>query len=256
MSASDITLSSGEHVLRPNIVKDASHAFEVVKSGGTAIWPNDVGYGIVGSTKEALQKIFVTKGRGDHKRNALLGDLTTQRSLHRLDTRSQEIIETITVDFNLPLGAIGPFQPEHPLLKRVDPELLNASTANGTVGMLLNAGPIYNELCRLSREQVIPIFGSSANLTGTGPRFRVEDIQPEILAAADVIIDYGLRKYHHYQRSATIIRFPTMEVVRIGICYELISDLLLRFFKIELPADPGRDVLPSGHLREFELAGR
>jgi len=146
MSASDITLSSGEHVLRPNVVKDASHAFKVVKSGGTAIWPNDVGYGIVGSTKEALQKIFVTKGRGDHKRNALLGDLTTQRSLHRLDTRSQEIIETITVDFNLPLGAIGPFQPEHPLLKRVDPELLSASTANGTVGMLLNAGPIYNEL--------------------------------------------------------------------------------------------------------------
>ena len=65
--------------------------------------------------------------------------------------------------------------------------------------------------------------------------------------------DRIVRKYHTYQRSATILRFPTLEVVRIGTCYELISDVLKRQFGIELPADPGRDVLPSGHLREFEL---
>jgi tRNA A37 threonylcarbamoyladenosine synthetase subunit TsaC/SUA5/YrdC len=243
-----------EKMTRLNIAADARRAFDLIKDGGIAIWPNDVGYGMVGSTKQALQKIFVTKGRGSHKRNALLCDMITQRSLHDLDARSQDILEAITIDYNLPLGAIGPFRPDHPLLKKVDPDLLEASTANGTIGMLLNAGPIYAELCRLSREEVVPIFGSSANLTGTGPKYRVEDIQPEITSIADIVIDYGLRKYHHYNRSATIIRFPELEVVRIGICYELIADLLQRRFGIELPADPGREVLPSGHLREFELA--
>jgi len=238
---------------RLDIVGDARRAFDIIKNGGIAIWPNDVGYGMVGSSPAALQRIFETKRRGSHKRHAMLCSLETQRELHALDSRSQEIIEAITQDFNLPLGAIGPCRPDHPLLQKVDPDLLKASTANGTIGMLLNAGPIYTELCRLARDAVVPIFGSSANLSGSGPKFRAEDIEPEIKAVADVIIDYGLRKYHTYQRSATILRFPNLEVVRIGTCYELISDVLKRQFGIDLPIDPGRDALPSGHLREFEL---
>ena len=241
-------------MVRLDIAGDARRAFDIIKSDGIAVWPNDVGYGMVGGSKRALQKIFETKQRGSHKRNALLGDLITQRELHALDSRSQDIVECITLDFDLPLGVIGPYRPDHPMLQKVDADLFKASTASGTIGMLLNAGPIYAELCRLSREQVQPIFGSSANLTGTGPKFRVEDIQPEIIAIADVIIDYGLRKYHFYNRSATIIRFPDVEVVRIGTCYELIVDIMKRRFDIDLPVDPGRDVLPSGHLKEFELA--
>lgn len=87
-----------------------------------------------------------------------------------------------------------------------------------------------------------------------GTKFRVEDIQQPILDAVDLVIDYGLRKYHLYRRSSTIIDFSTMEVVRIGTCYELISDIMVTQFGITLPADPGREVLPSGHLREQAAA--
>ena len=97
------------------------------------------------------------------------------------------------------------------------------------------------------------MFGSSANVSGTGPKFRVEDIQPEIKAVADVIVDYGLRRYHVYGRSATILRLSDLDVIRIGSCYELIGDVLWRHFRIELPADPGRNANPSGHLLEFAL---
>lgn len=239
---------------RLDIPGDVRRVFDVIKDGGVAIWPNDVGYGMIGGTTQALKKIFDTKKRGSHKRNALIGDAITQREVHRLDQRSQDIIETITIDYNLPLGVIAPCNTDHPLLRKVDPELLEASTANGTIAMLLNAGPVYAELTRLSREEVQPLFGSSANLSGTGQRFRADDLQPEIRNAADIVLDYGLRKYHHYGRSVTIMRFPEVEVVRIGTCYELIVDAVRREYSIELPADPGRDVLPSGHLKEFELA--
>jgi hypothetical protein len=173
--------------------------------------------------------------------------------MHVLDARSREIIEALTVDYDLPFGAIAPYRPDHPMLRHVDEALLKTSTANGTIAMLLNAGPLFDEICRLSQEAEHPIFGSSANITGTGPKFRVDDIQDEIKAIADVIIDYGIRKYHLYNRSATIIRFPEVEVVRIGSCYELISDVIGRHFRIELPADPGREINPSGHLQEFAL---
>ena len=44
----------------------------------------------------------------------------------------------------------------------------------------------------------------------------MEDIQPEVTGQADLVVDYGLAKYHHYQRSSTMINFGTMQVVRIG----------------------------------------
>jgi hypothetical protein len=61
-------------------------------------------------------------------------------------------------------------------------------------------------------------------------------------------------KYHRYRRSSTMIDFRTMEVVRIGACYELIAEVLGRWFGVELPPDPGLDALPSGHLREAQRA--
>src|SRR5581483_7830624 len=68
-----------------------------------------------------------------------------------------------TVDYDLPLGAVAPYDPGHPMLRDISPALLETSTANGTIAMLLNAGALFREVCRLSREALHPIFGSSAN---------------------------------------------------------------------------------------------
>jgi len=238
---------------RLDIAGDARRIFDVLAHGGIAIIPNDAGYALMGGSAQAVQRIFVAKRRSEHKRNAMLCAMETQRELHVLDARSQEMIETITQDYDLTLGAVAPYRPDHPLMARLDEPLRKASTGNGTLAMLLNAGRLFDEVCRLCREAVLPVFGSSANLTGTGPKFRVEDIQPELREIADVIVDYGLRKYHVYQRSATILKFGGAQVdcVRIGSCYELIADVLKRHFHVDLPPDPGRESNPSGHLQEF-----
>ncbi len=88
-------------MLRHDILGDVGRVFDVIKDGGVAIWPNDVGYGMIGGTTQALKKIFDTTKRGSQE-NALIGDAITQREVHRLDQRSQDIIETITIDYNLP----------------------------------------------------------------------------------------------------------------------------------------------------------
>jgi tRNA A37 threonylcarbamoyladenosine synthetase subunit TsaC/SUA5/YrdC len=235
-----------------DIAGDARRSFDVAKKGGIVIFPVDVGYSMIGGSRESLQKIFKTKQRGGHKRNALICDMETQRELHILDKRQQQMIEAITQDFNLPLGAIAPYRADHPLMRKLDPDSLVGSTAGGTLAMLVNAGPFHAEICRLSREENHPLFGSSANITGTGTKFRVEDIQPELRAIADITIDYGLRKYHTYKRSATLINFQTMQVVRVGSCYELVADVLKRYFKVELPPE---SIAGSahGHVDEFAL---
>lgn len=240
---------------RLDIAGDARRTLDVIRSGGIAIVPNDTGYACCGASMDPLKKIYDTKQRGSHKRNAMAVDLQTQRELHQLSPRAQQMVEALVQDHDLPIGVIGSYRADHPLLRQLGGDEIKAGTAAGTIGVLLNAGPFHKELTRLSREECVPLFGSSANLTGTGTKFRVEDIQQEIRNIADITIDYGLRRFHVYRRAGTLINFDTLEVVRMGACYELIAAVLKRWFDVALPADPGVEALPSGHVNEFALRG-
>ena len=217
---------------------DARRAFDVLKAGGIAIIPMDVGYTCAGGSGAALQKIFDTKQRALSKRNAMVGDQAIAREIYKLSPRGWEVVDAITGDYGLPLGAVGPCRIDHPLLRVLDDVAIDASTKDGTLVMLMNAGPFHGEICRLSLQEMHPIFGSSANLSLTGTKFRIEDIEPEILGIADVVIDHGLRKYHYYQQSSTLLNVETFEVVRHGSNFEIIADICQRRFGVTLTDKP------------------
>jgi tRNA A37 threonylcarbamoyladenosine synthetase subunit TsaC/SUA5/YrdC len=231
---------------RPDVKADAQRALDVVRSGGVAIIPGDVGYGCVAASPEALVKIFKAKGRAANKRHGLNGDWQLHRELHILDQPALDMIDTITLDYDLPLGVIAPFRSDHPMIQKLDRDTLDASTVDNTLNVVVNVGTFQRELARVSREAGIPVLGSSANLSGTGIKSSVEEIEPEILAVADLVLDYGVGKYCSYRRASTSINFSTMTVVRAGACYDLIAGLMKRHFGIEFPPDPGFDAFPSG----------
>ena len=114
---------------RLDIEGDARRVIDVIKAGGIALLPNDTGYALCGSSMDPLQKIYDVKQRGGHKRNAMAADLQTQRDLHTLSPRAQQMVEAITVDHDLPLGVIGSFRPDHPLLRQLGDEAVGRSTA-------------------------------------------------------------------------------------------------------------------------------
>jgi tRNA A37 threonylcarbamoyladenosine synthetase subunit TsaC/SUA5/YrdC len=225
--------------------RDARRAFDVIAGGGIAILPNDVGYSLIGAHHAALKKIFDTKKRAPAKLNAMLGNDEHHRELHVVGERGRRIVEAITKDYDLPLGLIAPCRRDHPFLKRLDPDTYERSTKDDTLLMLMNAGPFHAAITRLSFESGTLLFGSSANLSLHGTKFRVEDMEPEITAIADIVIDYGLMKYHPWQASSTLLNCETCEVVRFGSCYENIADILRRHFKVELPPAPRRG--PPAH---------
>lgn len=218
-----------------DIAADAARAFRVIEAGGIAILPMEVGYSLIGSHEQALRRIFDTKRRAPSKLNAMLGDRVIHQEVHVLDARQRAIVEAITIEHDLPLGLIAPARLDHPILRKLSPAMLARSSSEGTVLMLLNAGPFHRAICALSHRHQLPLFGSSANLSLSGTKFRVEDIEPEVRAIADVVIDYGLRKYHLYKASSTLLDIRTCAVVRHGSCFELIADLLKRQFAIDLP---------------------
>ena len=198
----------------------------------------DVGYSLIGGSPAALDKIFETKRRGASKRNAMLGNDEIQRQVQILDARGRAVLDAITCEHDLPLGAVAPVHPDHALIAALDDEARDGSLKDGTVCMLVNAGPFHDAICALSLAAGHPLFGSSANLSLTGTKFRVEDIEPEIKAIADIVIDHGLAKYHLYRASSTLLDLDTMEVVRHGACFEIIADILKRQFDITLPPPP------------------
>ena len=234
-------MSNQEDVRVPplfDIDGDAERAFSVLSSGGIAIVPNDVGYAALGGSPEALERIFRTKRRGPQKLNAMVASLAMHRDLHACSPRGRAIVDVITGDYDLPLGCIAPYRPDHPMIRGLSDDLLSRSTRDGTLVMLLNAGRFHAALTALSQVAAFPLFGSSANLTLGGTKFRVEDIEPEILAIADIVIDHGLQRFHPYGASSTLLNVETLEVVRWGACFDDIAYVLSRRFGIDLPPRP------------------
>ena len=233
-SQSDAETSSTTSFATSFVRADAQRAFDTLHRGGVAIVPMDVGYTATGGSAAALKLIFDTKGRAPSKLNAMLGHDAIARELYTFSPRGWEAYDIITQGYGLPLGAVGPCRIDHPLLAAMNPEALAASTLDGTLCMLVNAGPFHEAICSLSLEHLQPLFGSSANLSLTGTKFRVQDIEPELLAIADVVIDHGLRKYHLYGASSTLLDLDTLTVLRHGSCFELIADIVQRHFGVEL----------------------
>ena len=217
---------------------EADRAFAALKAGGVAVMPMDVGYSAIGGSYAALRRIFEAKRRQPTKFNAMLGDDAMARELYLLPEKGWAVYEAIVFDDDLPLGMIGPCRMDHPMLAAMEPDALTMSTKDGTLCMLTNAGPFHAAITRRSREAGHALFGSSANLSLQGTKFRAADIEPEIREIADVIVDHGLRKCWPYRQSSTLLDLVTFDVVRFGSSYELIQDTLKRRFDIDLPDAP------------------
>ncbi len=224
---------------RFDVEADARRVYDVLADGGVAIIPSDVGYVILGVTSDAIWKIFRVKRRKPDKLNAMCGCADMHAALHDLPDDRRAIVKAITEHHDLPLGAVAPARLDHPALAGLDADVLDQTTDQGTVAMLLNAGPMLDTLARIGFCDGRLIIGSSANLSLQGVKFRVADIEPEITEAADIVIDHGLMRWNRYVRSSTMIEFGAMRVVRYGSCFDLIDDLLRRHFDIALPAEPG-----------------
>ena len=101
--------------------------------------------------------------------------------------------------------------------------------------MLLNAGLFHNTFSQLCFDRGNPAFGSSANISLTGSKFRVADIEPELIDVADIVIDHGTAKYANREGvSSTIIDFRDFTVVRYGCCFDRIEEIFKERFSIQL----------------------
>ncbi len=218
-----------------DLEREAVRIVDEVAGGGVAIIPLDVAYGIIGHTESAIRQIFTAKRRSYGKPSGMFGNWDLFNEIYPLDQRERDVVRAIILDHDLPFSIVAPFRPDAPHLAGLDPFVLETTTKNDTLDMLLNAGALHNEMTRLSRERQVAVVGSSANLSLAGSKYRLADIEEPVRAAANLEIDGGLSKYHSDQGlSSTIVDLRDYKTVRIGHCYDAICDILLEDFGIDL----------------------
>ena len=223
------------HINDQQLDSDVSAVFDVIMDGGVAIVPLDVAYAIIGYTESAIKSIFSAKRRSLDKPSGMFASLNYSIDLHDLTEDKREIQHALINEFNLPFSTVAPFDENHPLLKDVDKYVIETSSKSGTLDMLLNAGQFHDGLAKLCYERNKPAFGSSANISLTGSKFKVADIEPELIEVADIIIDHGTSKYANPEGlSSTIIDFRDFTVIRYGCCYPELEAVFREKFAIEL----------------------
>lgn len=218
----------------PSVSRDAQLAYQTLKSGGVIIAPTDVGYALMTSTQAGIKRIFVAKGRLQGHNIGIIGTYQQHREIHVLPESKFELTRVLTEDMGMLVGIIAKFDPKdlHPRLAALDTFTLSQVTKGDTISIAVPEGPFLRELGRLcdADPQGMLMFGTSANYTGQGQRFRVEDIEPAVLAHVDLVVDYGLQKWHAYGRGGVNFDAENMKVLRMGAGYEVFRDRILRWF--------------------------
>jgi tRNA A37 threonylcarbamoyladenosine synthetase subunit TsaC/SUA5/YrdC len=200
---------------------DIDALFAALEAGGIGIVPLDVAYAVVATTAAGVRRIFEVKRRSYDKPSGMFGNWQLSREIHRMDDRRHEIVREIVEEERLPFSVVAPFRAEHALLAAADPFVIRNSSKAGTLDMLLNAGQFHDAIADASIAKGRAVFGSSANLSLTGSKYRFADIDEPVRAAAAIHFDYGQSKFAHPDGLAsTIIDFRDFTVVRVGHCFE------------------------------------
>ncbi len=219
---------SQDPVAPEKLSADVSALLDVLADGGVAIAPLDVAYAILAATPGAIRRIFDAKQRSYEKPSGMFGNYTMSAALHILADEQHAMVREMVEAVGLPFSVVAPFREDHPILEKVDPFVLQSSSKAGTLDMLLNAGQMHDEIAAQAWAREMSVFGSSANLSLSGSKYRLDDIDDVVRAAADIAFDYGLSQYANHQgRSSTIIDFRDFSVIRVGVQF----DALRRAFK-------------------------
>ncbi|MAV49076.1 MAG: hypothetical protein CMJ02_03905 [Pelagibacteraceae bacterium] len=229
--------------MKRDYLKDAKRVYKILKEGGIAIVYMRNAYAIMSGTDSALQKVYTAKKRSLNRPSGLVANARTHEKLHILSRRKKNIIKKFSKKYNLPISIIAPYRKKHPIISKFSNFSKMLATKNNTVNLLLNSGPLRENIADLSLKDNFPLIASSANLSQRGTKYRVVDIEDRVKKCADIIINYGPCELYKEGKtidcdglslSSTQIDFRDMSIVRKGVYFKEIYNIFKDEFNINL----------------------
>lgn len=158
--------------------KDIEKAIEVLKKGGTILYPTDTiwGIGCDATNSKAVQRVYEIKQRAENK--AMLVLLGSDENLEKYVSHVPEIAYTLNKLSEKPITIIydGAYN--------LAPNLLGE---NDSVGIRISGEEFSRELCRKFGK---PIVSTSANISGTPSPATYAQISETIKKQVDYIVEY------------------------------------------------------------------
>ena len=158
--------------------EDLKIALEVLKEGGTILYPTDTiwGMGCDATNPEAVRKIYEIKNRSDSKSMLVLVD-SESRLLQYVDQVPEIAWQLIEV-------SIKPLTIIYPGAKNLAPNLI---AENGSVGIRLPKDDFCQKLISRFKK---PIVSTSANISGQKAPALFSEVSEEIISSVDYAVKW------------------------------------------------------------------
>ncbi|MDF2436540.1 MAG: Sua5/YciO/YrdC/YwlC family protein [Bacteroidota bacterium] len=171
---------------------EIKNALEVLRKGGTILYPTDTvwGIGCDGRNKEAVAKVFKIKQRAEYKSMVVL--VSDHTMLNRYVKEVPEVAWDLLEAADTPLTIIYP-----------DARMLaeNVIAADGSVGIRI----VKDEFCKtLIHKFGKPLVSTSANISGETAPSSFNDIKIDILNNVDYIVNLRQKEINNTQPSTII----------------------------------------------------
>lgn len=187
---------------RKAVLADVDRACKVLQGGGIVVYPTDTiwGLGCDATNASAVAKIYAIKRRADHK--ALITLVPDAGWLERYVEEVPEVAwELIDV-------AVKPMTIVYDKGRNVAGNLMGE---DGSIGIRVTAEFFSRELCRRLRR---PIVSTSANVSGRPSPKIYDEIDREILDAADYVAEYR-RDDRGEAEASTVIKLGSGGLIKI-----------------------------------------
>ncbi|MCW3083038.1 MAG: Sua5/YciO/YrdC/YwlC family protein [Bacteroidetes bacterium] len=172
--------------------EEIKNALEVLRKGGTILYPTDTvwGIGCDARNKDAVAKVFRIKQRAEYKSMVTL--VCDHTMLNRYVKEVPEVAWDLLEAADTPLTIIYP-----------DARMLadNVIAADGSVGIRL----VKDEFCKnLIHKFGKPIVSTSANISGEASPSSFNEIKLDILNKVDYIVNWRQKENNSVQPSTII----------------------------------------------------
>lgn len=157
---------------------DIQKALEVLRKGGLILYPTDTiwGIGCDATNEEAVKKLYALKRRDDRQSMLVLIDRPEQLQAY--------VREVPDIAWDLIELSDRPLTLIYDGAKNLAPSLI---ATDGSIGIRVTSELFSQTLCRQFRR---PIVSTSANISGTQPPGRFDQIQDEVKNGVDYIVTY------------------------------------------------------------------
>ena len=131
------------------------------------------------------------------------------------------------VDADLPVGVLVKPKWDSAMVRSIPEDCLELLNTDGRLGLFMNMGGMSGELLAAGARAGVRLFGSSANISGMGNSFSLDDVPDSIVSSMDVLCDAGTCAFANPNRlPSSIVDLESGQLIRRGILHEEIGRLL------------------------------